>query len=759
MTIKQNLPQRWLVVATLMLVYGLLISSALQKSATVDEQSHLFRGVAYLREGDTHFLLGHPLGASSLSALPVLTEPNLALPLDMPAWEAGNWSLAGDAFLWRMNQDPQRILFLGRLPVMWLTLLLLALVYRWGLALAGKNAALLAFVFVAFDPNVLANGRIISGDLSLTLFFILTIYGYWCWAVRGTGWHGLLLAGIGLGLASVSKFNAGLLLPILVLIAASLSWRQRNWRPLLVLLWVGVVGGVVIWSVYGFALRPLPGGAFWDDLFWVLDYFGRPHGSYLLGRYSTTGWWYYFPVAFAIKTPLPLLFMLMAAIAASFWQWRKSGTQSGTEGKRSFTEKSGGSLGLFLLLPVGLYFGVSLTSSLNIGYRYLLPTLPLLWLFTAVTLNKIRFEKQRYLQIAGTAVALWLMGQAIFIWPDYLPFFNIVAGGEDDQWRLLSDSNIDWGQDLPALAAWQQASGQPVKLSYFGTAYPSAYGLDFEPLPMWLPAPEQAMPGRQLYDPQNPAPGVYALSVTSLHGIVLGGQREAFAWFRTQEPLARLGNSIFLYEVQPRGEPIDVVLAGLEPADLAPELRERLTGNQWQVRWVDGRNALLWPKNDGYLAIAKDEPIDEELQSYLAEQELVEQTAEQSLYELTTPLTSQGENPHPFANLLTLQKASYTITEENDVSEIEFLTTWGVLAETSQSIKIFIHAINEREEIVAQWDGLAVEPTSWRDGDLFIHAHHLTLPEGESPNHFLIGIYDGETLDRLGEPMVVPWEN
>ena len=315
-----------------------MVSSALNKSATVDEQSHLFRGVAYLREGATHFLLGHPLGASALSALPVLTEPNLALPLGTPAWEAGDWSVAGDLFMWRLGNNPQRVLFLGRLPVIWLSLLLLALVFRWGRELAGRWAGLLAVGLLALDPNLLANGRIISGDIALTLFFVLTIYGYWRWAARDGGWRALVLAGAGLGLASVSKFNAGLLLPILGLLGLFLAWRRRSWQPLLVLFVIGTVGSFVIWAANGFAIRPFPGGPFWDDLLWELQYFGKPHGSYLLGEYSTTGWWYYFPFAFVVKTPLPTLVL----IASGIWIVFVAEEKRNTELRRGDTEEHGG---------------------------------------------------------------------------------------------------------------------------------------------------------------------------------------------------------------------------------------------------------------------------------------------------------------------------------------------------------------------------------------------------------------------------------
>ena len=171
--------QRLVVLAIFLLAFLLMVSSALRKSATVDEQSHLFRGVAYIKAGATHFLLGHPLLGSAVSALPLLLEPDLRLPTDDPAWQAGNWSEAGDQFLWQLNQHPQRIIFLGRLPVIWITLLLGALLYRWGREWAGPVAGSLTLLLLLFDPNILASGRLITNDLPLTLFFILALYGYW----------------------------------------------------------------------------------------------------------------------------------------------------------------------------------------------------------------------------------------------------------------------------------------------------------------------------------------------------------------------------------------------------------------------------------------------------------------------------------------------------------------------------------------------------------------------------------------------------
>ncbi|WP_420631971.1 phospholipid carrier-dependent glycosyltransferase [Candidatus Leptofilum sp.] len=740
----------WLAVFVLLLAFALMASSALQKSATVDEQSHLFRGVAYLREGATHFLLGHPLGASALSAMPVLTEPDLALPLDTPAWEAGNWSVAGDLFMWRLGNSPQRLLFLGRLPVIWLSLLLLALVFRWGRELAGRWAGLLATGLLAFDPNLLAHDRIISGDVAMTLFFVLTLYGTWRWSVKDGGWKALLLAGAGLGLASVSKFNAGLLLPILGLLGLFWAWRRRSWRPLLVLLLVGAVGGVIIWAVNGFGIRPLPGGAFWDDLFWVLSYFGQPHGAYLAGEVSTSGWWYYFPVVFLLKTPLPTLLLLLAAVGVLLanWWWtrRKSGTQRRTE--------KNGDL-LFLLLPTMVYLSVSLTSSLNIGYRHLLPILPFLWLFTAVSLQNVAPSWVKNARFVGGGVIVWLAIQAVFIWPDYIPFFNLLAGGDDQSWQLLSDSNIDWGQDLPALAAWQQETGRAVNLSYFGTAHASAYGIDFVPMPMWPPAPEAAPPGRQLYDPQNPAPGVYALSVTSLHGVVLGEQRDAFAWFREQEPLARLGGSIFLYEVVPTAAPVDLVLFGMEPAQLSSDSRAELESNDLRVRWLNDGNALLWPAGGGFLALVEENEIAGTLRPYLQIEPVVADN--QQLYRLPAPAETFESDVRPFADILELRETIFVTTDIAEANAVRLMTWWRVLGETERSLKLFVHAVAADGEIIGQWDGLTVDATSWQPGDQFVQLHQLNWATGSIPDHFLVGVYDGETQERLGEPIQLPF--
>ncbi len=742
---KKKRPAWVLAAVGIWLAYALLVSSALQKSATVDEQSHLFRGVAYLREGAVHFLLGHPLGGSILSALPVLTEPALPLPVDTQAWQDGNWSVAGDIFLWRLQVNPLRVIFLGRLPVIWVTLLLGALVFRWGREAISPLGGLVAMGLLLFDPNVLAHGRFVTDDITVTAGFVLTVYGCWRWAgaAQERRWLWLVVAGAGLGFASVMKFNAALLLPVTAVLVFWTSWRQRGETSTLRVLasslfataCIWLVGGAVIWAAYGFSFRPLPGGAFWDDLFWVMDYFAKPHGGYLFGQSSPTGWWYYFPAAYLLKTPLPTLLLLAVGLVL--------GVAAAVKKKR-LPETA-----VFWLVPAVFYGAASLNTTLNIGYRHLLPMLPFLALLTTAALLRSVNRWPLYLAAGGAAsvvlVALWQ-------WPHYVPFFNVLAGPETVHWQYLSDSNIDWGQDLPALAKWQQENGRPLKLSYFGMAHPSAYGVVAEMLPTWPPGPEQTPPFFQAFYPPDPAPGVYAISVTNLHGVVLGENREMFAGFRQREPDWVVGGSIFLYEVAPSGPPVDVAFAGLVPAEMDETIYGRFQSNDWRVRWFDARTALVWPGGQGWVVTAGQKP-DVALASFWPDEPVLSVPSQggQALYALAAPPDALlNLPPVDFGGVVALR--GWQPVGDFSGGEFYLLTAWEALAETKRPLKLFVHALDENGQIVGQWDGLDVSSTHWRAGDIFVQSHRFAVSHPESVQRIVVGVYDGATLERLADP-------
>ena len=228
---------------------------------------------------------------------------------------------------------------------------------------------------------------------------------------------------------------------------------------------------------------------------------------------------------------------------------------------------------MFLLIPPLAYFTLTLQSALNIGYRHLLPMLPFLYVLASGAAmqnwewgmgngkgrkrNELRVEVV-YSTIRNLQSALWIVFILILlsdllIHPHYLSYFNRLAGGPENGRNILIDSNIDWGQDLRRLRDWMAENDvDQVKLGWFGTARPAYYGIAYEPLPglggvgqpqffdAWWNLP---------FDPAQPEPGLYAISVTSLWEFPLT-DKYVYAWFRARPPDARIGYSILIYEVE-----------------------------------------------------------------------------------------------------------------------------------------------------------------------------------------------------------------
>jgi len=137
----------------------------------------------------------------------------------------------------------------------------------------------------------------------------------------------------------------------------------------------------------------------------------------------------------------------------------------------------------------------------------------------------------------------------ILLHPSYLSYFNAAAGGPRNGHRILVDSNIDWGQDLVRLKAWHDENEvDDLKLAWFGTADPEYYGINYEPLP-GLPRHFNLWWEDPTFDTDNPDPGTYAISVSSLWELPLE-DKHFFSWFRNREPDHRIGNSIYIYVVE-----------------------------------------------------------------------------------------------------------------------------------------------------------------------------------------------------------------
>jgi len=550
---------------------GLAIHAMRGNSATFDEGTHLPAGYTHLALGDHRLNPEQPPLVKLLAAAPLLAvRPQVRM--DDLAWtEARQWEF-GRRFLYRWN-DADRLLFLGRLPVVALASCLLVAVFFEARRRFGAGASAAALGLAALSPDVLAHGALVTTDLAFALFFFLSVVAFVRALEHATPGR-LVAAGLATGAAFATKFSAPILVPVLVgLGVASLRKRERVETALRgqartvtgvgarlrhaagLLAAVGLLALAVVWASYGFryALSPDPGvraaeraaleapvegrlmhgvvaaanaGLVPEDyargfLFVIKHSEARP--TFLLGELSDRGFPRYFLVTFLLKTPVPLLVLTVLALTRT----RRLDPRDAT----------------FLWLPVLVYVLFSLTRGLQIGHRHLLPLYP--FLFVAAGEAAVRLWSWR--RPAGLALAaalgLWYAGGTLRQHPHYLAYFNELAGGPANGWRVLVDSNLDWGQDLKRLASWMRENGVArIKLSYFGSADPSYYGIDEEALPGYR-APHATQVTREI------RPGdVVAVSATNLQGVYLEPEdRALLARFRPLAPIGRAGWSILIY--------------------------------------------------------------------------------------------------------------------------------------------------------------------------------------------------------------------
>ncbi len=579
----------------------LTLPAVARKSASFDEQYHLAAGYSYLKTGDFRLATTHPPLVALVAALPLARDPAIVLPLDHPTWAQGNRFDFSDHFLWYANANGPELIARARLPVVLLGGLLLLAVYAWARRLFGAYGALLAGTLAAFDPNLIANARQVTTDLGVTLFLFLTFWRLWAWLERERWWD-LLLAGLCAGAAMGAKYNGLLLWPGVLLVLLLHPPRPEAQRPGARHVWARRLGTLaamallallVLWALYRFSFGtasvaglalPLPAPFYWTNL-WatftgLLDE-GAWKPDFLLGQVGAEGWWYYFPVAIAVKTPLPTLILCGAGLVALLRQ--------GAAGRLGSVRRQAAAW-----VPPLLFTALALTGLLTIGYRHLLPALPFAWLLAG---NNLRWAEgaggrgRRAPSAVGGLLLLWLLLASVRFFPHHEAYFNELAGRWPNWSNILVDSNLDWGQDLPALREVMAQNGiERVNLAYFGKAVPEAYGVAYAPLPGYL----RFMGGREpaAFNSLSPEPGWYAISATSLRlGTLQPDTVDLYAFFQARTPDLRAGYSIYLYKVPVYAERVvDAVLSG---APVWQQMEASRAQVPVQARWsADGATRI-----------------------------------------------------------------------------------------------------------------------------------------------------------------------
>jgi 4-amino-4-deoxy-L-arabinose transferase-like glycosyltransferase len=500
----------------LFILFSLLVVGAERISLTADEPTYIALGYGLLTRGKAVYPLliqrGYPPLLISLEALPLyLHNPSLAVE-QLPGW-GSHYAVFTEQIALSLPVEQMRVL--ARLPIIFLTVLLASVVFRWTAELWGKFAALIALFFLSFDPTLLAHGRLANSDVGAVALGTAVLYATWRWSKKPS-WYWGSAVGILFGLVMLAKLS-GLLWGIaggFMLVLSVLQKRERSaWsnyaRQASVSL---LLSALILWGGYGWEWGripnlpfPIPAPTHWNNLFFLQNYNDY---YFALGMRETGGWWWYFPLAFLIKNPLPLLLAFGFGLAMML-------TEIFAKGKK---------VQWYSVLGIAFfptfYTATAIYESLNIGYRFMLPNHPFLYLVigggVAGWLGKRATGYWRTALVGGLAV--WLVMGTLSVFPFEIAYFNELVGGTRGGYRYLSDSNVDWNQSREVLEKYLSAHPDVIGTVPKATLFPSA--------------------------------GRYIIRGSYLQGIGFSDPY-AYEWFKQQEPVEIIAHNLLVYDVPP----------------------------------------------------------------------------------------------------------------------------------------------------------------------------------------------------------------
>ena len=605
---------KFLFPALVVLLFGLftfqLWFHATRTSATIDESPHIFAGYRYWQCGDFGVNVEHPPLLKLLAAIPLISKDVI-----QPSWECGtkitssdeSYS-AGNLFLARNN--PDKIVIPARLSAALMSLFLALMVFLAAREMFGNWEAVVALALLAFEPNIIAHGSLVTTDMAVAATMFAAVYAFYRYRKHPT-WIRFLVVGLATGATLAAKHSGILILPVLFLLFVAdvflsrrmeieTGVRRRFLRRIAAFAGIFFIAIAVLWAFYGFRYDAVPNDSqppilvasifdgappeilnspvvktmrtvarifpesYAAGLFYIMRGGNRP--MFLLGEIYPTARWFYFPVAFSIKTSVALLVLIaLSLLTVRLYRTRPREM-------------------LFLLLSAFLFFAVSLTSGLNIGIRHILPVYPF---FIVVTAAGICYWSRKYGFVRYFLIAL-LIFHAVAAFrtaPNYLAFANDFWGGTNNTYRLLSDSNVEWGQNYKLVREYVARENiGDCRIAAFGAgelvrAYqpcglmPNDYGWNFS---------------EQIVEPVPPVvEGTFFVSVASFPPLV-GDEYEPIL---KTAPIAIIGGSIFVYQ----GRFEVPLVAALSYAGRAEQLIEL---NRFDEAVADANKAVELAPND-----------------------------------------------------------------------------------------------------------------------------------------------------------------
>ncbi len=513
---KSKLLEILYVVAISVTFFAICATSIQYKSHSRDEGRHLVRGIMLLETGDYRLNKHHPVLANALNAIPQLVNDKVVVPgTDNEYWERADKDKL-EVRLVRINggkrQFAENVLNKSRYVTALALAISIPIIYyltkkHWGIA----AAAVVTFLY-AFSPNIIAHSRLVTTDawvVPIGFAGTIALYDY----IKNKTTKNLFVFAVVSVTGLLLKYSmvpvAGFWI-IFLSFFEFLSFRSKKTgfiksilkslcKPLIVIL----IWTFILFAAYGFRFATLqstnhanthktqshiesleefaedkhiPADAvkkLYLDIPWpfpeyiqgffenVLLHDKYGHDSFLYGQYAKTGWWYYFPAAMLVKTPVPVIIGFFSICAWGIY-WLVNHTKEMLKSFKKLANTLFGRLKkwfgihskpkpaiIFIAIPA-LYMLISMKSSINLGVRHVLVVMPFLYLGIGLLVAKLWELKGNaavVIRSLAAVFALWYLASAIYIYPHYLEYFNELIGGPSNGYKYLLDSNLSWAQD------------------------------------------------------------------------------------------------------------------------------------------------------------------------------------------------------------------------------------------------------------------------------------------------------------------------
>ncbi len=568
--------KKWLVPSSVIFILGFMFSLAFFSSkgafgdpgdsGTVDEIAHIPSGYTYINDQDFRLNPEHPPLAKALAGFPLVLK-GIKGPESDWSWSGINQWEAGWFMIYENGNNPKEVFFWSRLPMMLLMIGLGLFLFKWARELFGSKIALIVLTLYAFYPDVLAHGRLVTTDIAAAFGYVISIY-FFDRALNKFTWKSILIAAVAFALAQLLKFSAFLLfgiLLIMVIVKAIINRKEKGgFGP-------GFLGGfksyffvcalsvLFVWIAYipfvwktpadvehklieanltqdpktlplrnfahKFESNPVARGLGHYTL-GIMLVVARVEGgnkTFIMGHSSDKSISWYFPVAWLLKTQIPIILLVLISTIWLIFAWPQ--------------DKKDKWILTLLLTPIIVYWAFTLKGSLNIGIRHLIPTVPFVIMLIGYTISKLFASKYKNISCWAVLVLIvYMIISTVSNYPNFISYFN-EATPKDKRYTRLIDSSLDWGQDLLRLKKYIDENDiKNIKVDYFGGSVPKYY------------IPEAS----EWHSEYGPTTGWLAVSATFYQSSKLVGKQEgkwSYHWLDKMTPKAIIGGSILVFNI------------------------------------------------------------------------------------------------------------------------------------------------------------------------------------------------------------------